>query len=224
MNLLIIRVVLLSWCVTIFSGCATTDQKMPFVDKPVIKATGAGGDLYLSVDNYQWDGLWKIKYLQSRQGRVAVKVKNKKKPSNPDRITIIKVMNDKGKAVGERVMPVYAGDILRETMKQELDLMGYTVKVVDKLPNYAIKGVDISQIFVELEQGSGLFTFDGTCRLKMQVDIWRNGTIVASHDYESKLTDYSFSDRNQHISDLLIRSAQNIAKQAAPDIEKTFQY
>ena len=177
---------------------------------------GVSGELYLALNNDQWQSLWKIKYVQGRSGIFPVKVK-RRDVLLPE-TTVVDLTNDKGRVIGQRLMPVYAGDILRDALKQKLSTAGYSVKLVDKLPGNDASGVDIGRVATDLVQSSGQITTEVRCELKATIEIWKNGAKVGSHDYSSKLSGNDFSNGDKLLDHFLKNASQDISIQAVPDI------
>lgn len=136
----------------------------------------------------------------------------------PQKITMVKVISDSGTPVGRSVVPVDSGDLIVRNLRKGLKAQGYTVISVRKLPESAENGIDISWISAGLEQNSGLLTLAGECDLRIRVDLWRHGAKLVSHDYATTASDYSITDQNQLLVNLLEKATENIVEQAVPNI------
>jgi hypothetical protein len=54
--------------------------------------------------------------------------------------------------------------------------------------------------------------------LQIKIDILHNGIKLSTHDYFSKISDYSITDQHQLLLKLMMKAAQNIVVESVPDI------
>ena len=215
------RAALLLWFSVIIVGCTTMSEKSALADKPVTKAPGSVGEIFLSLDGNQWQDPQETRPARYTSRARPFPVRQMKKVT-PQQMTLVKVKNDSGKTLGRYMLPVYSGEIIFDSLFQGLSAAGYTVRVVKQLPKNATIVVDISSITADLEETSGLLTLEAKCDLHVKLDVWRNGVKVNSHDYTSFLFDYSFANKQLLLPDLLMRSAQDVMMQAVRDIGKDY--
>jgi hypothetical protein len=221
MNQLVAGAILLICCPAFFAGCAATAQHASLVGKPDTTAAGATKVLFLSMNGRERDESLETVHSRLSLRPAPVRVGPERERATVQKTTLVDVKNDLGRTIAKRVIPVYAGDILIDALKHELVAAGYTVRSVQQMPKNE-NGIDVSLASAELTQNTGLLTLEGTCNLHIKLDEWRNGSKVKSRDYVSDVSDYSFSDRDRLFVDLIIMSAQNIMKQAEPDIQNDF--
>lgn len=203
----------------IFAGCATMTQKTPLASNPLITAVGRRGELFLSLNGNQWYEPKEIVTQSSYMRKYSpITFRPMRIKATQQEITLAKVKSETGRTIGKHVMPVYSGDILIDSLNRELTAAGYTVKMVRKLPKDVGSGIDVSGISADLEQTTGLLTFEGTCYLQIKIDILHNGIKLSTHDYFSKISDYSITDQHQLLLKLMMKAAQNIVVESVPDI------
>jgi hypothetical protein len=211
------KISLLLWsCAFILSGCIATTQ----INDKSFSANKAPVEVFLTLNNKQWEDSWRIKYIDGRHGVVPVKVKIKNNVTYPTHITTVHVLNEAGVTIGKRVLTIYTGDIVIEALEQKMNASGYKVKVVKKLPSNTIKGIDISVLSNEIDQYRSIIGFDATCNVKLKLDFIKNGLATNSYTYESALSDDWIIDGDENYLKLLKISAQNIVNQAMPSILK----
>ena len=201
-----------------FAVCATTAQQTPLVNKPVVTAAAGPKDLFLSINGYESDEPQNAMDLRPMLKHAPVTFRPNREKVIPQKITLVNVKNNFRKTIARRVISVYAGDILIDALRQELKAAGYTVRLVHKLPKNAGNGIDVTSVYVDLEETSGLLTSTGTCNLQIKFEIWRKGTKLNSHDYASTDSNYSFFDEQHLFVDLMNLSSQKIMGLAGPDI------
>lgn len=214
MNFIIKR---LFWgcCACALSGCAVTNQ----VSNKPIKTNKASTEVFLTLNNIQWEDTWRIKYVDGRKGVVPVKVKVKNH-NYPNYITTVNVLNGTGVMIGKRIMTVYSGNIVIDELERRMNELGYKVKSVRKLPRYVINGIDISVLTSEIDKHQETLGYNARCNLKLKLDIIKNGVVANSYKYESALSDDWIMDTDSKYLNLLTKSANNIVDQAIPSILK----
>lgn len=186
--------------VTFCAGCARTTAVGPAENRGVI---------YLSMSGGQWHPPGEVtnsRGLRSPFGASSVG----KKVEGPQKFTIISLKDDNGRIVGRRVIPVFYGEILMHAIEQQLDALGYTVKVAPKVPADG-DGVDISRVAADLEQSSGLLALEGKCALQATVEVWRNGNKISGRSFQSEIADYAVADQDQLHFRLMEEASRKIA-------------
>lgn len=213
------------------AGCATTDQQLSRQYQPVVHATGGSGELYLAVAGEE-------SKVPSRSGKPRMRRKESgEKPEVRDRsgkaaarkgaagkFVFVTVQNDRGKKLGILVSPISSDELLRDAFRQELSAAGYTVRLVNTLPQDVGKGIELSHIFVDVEQVSGLLMDEESCRVKIGMDLWRNGARMKRLSYESSFSDSAIMNRDLLLQAILQKALQNVMKQAIPEVIETLSY
>lgn len=209
----------------LMAGCATANQKTTVPYQPVVNATGGAGELYLAVacgEPAVTSGSRKSPMnINVTRERPVVRRRFGNPPVRNDiyeKWVVVTVRDDKGKKLGTRVSPLASDDLLRDALRQELHAAGYTVKLVNRLPKDVGKGIELSGVFVDQEQVSGLLTDDGTCWLQLSIGLWRNGARLKKIDYASSFSDFALVDRDRLTADLMTNVIQAAMKQSIPDI------
>ena len=142
----------------------------------------------------------------------------KKRLAIPQKITIVRVVDDKGVSTGKYVLPVYAGDLIIASLKRQLSDAGFTVKVVSRLPDKAQKGFDISLVSTQMLQTPGLLSLEGSCNLRIRLDRWRKGIKVGSREYASAVSGSSFTGQDLLLRELLAKAVRDITSKALAEV------
>jgi len=218
MNPLIMGAMLLTWCASILTGCATTDKKASLQPKPAASSTHKEEVVYLMMSGNQWrppGDTWaslhsqRSPLLKSTSGNQLV---------IPRKITLMTLTDSEGKAVGTSVLPLDFGDLIVRSLRKKLNAAGYTVISARKLPANTKRGIDISDVTTVVEQNSGFIRLTGKCDLRISLDLWLNGSKFVSRDYSTIVSDYSVTDQGMLFPRLAQTAALNITYEAAPNL------
>lgn len=222
--------ILVSLLFSIVAGCATTDQKLSRQYQPVVNATGGSGELYLAVTDEEPMVTGRSGELGMRRKetggmpRVGERGGKPKVRKGAGKWAVVTVKNGSGKKLGMIVTPLASDELLRDALRQELTAAGYTVRRVNTLPKDAGKGISLSRVSIDMEQVTGLLEVEGTCKVNISLDLWRNGARVKKLDYEASYSDFAINDRDQILQASLQQTTQNVMKQAIPDIIETLEH
>lgn len=177
------------------AGCATTNQKVTVLYQPVVHDGTGAGELYLA-----------------GTGRSA---------GHADIQWVVgTVKNSDEEPVGDIVSPIASADLVTDAFKQELAAAGYTTNLVGSLPQGTAKGIVVTGADIHLEEVSSLIKAEGTSRVKVSVEVWRQGRVVKKLAYEERISDFAVKDRDQLLPTILQKALQEIMKQAVPEIIK----
>lgn len=178
--------------------------------KRAVKGAGKGELLYVTLSGNHWSGWAKN---SPHRGKF---LPDNKAPLMPRKISMVKVVNDKGIVSGRHVLPVYSGDLVVAGLMKKLGEAGYTVQVVRKLPAKGL-GLDVSLISAQLEQSSWLFGWKGRCEMRVRLEMRQNGQSLESHVYAATGTGSSWNGQ-QLLSGLMAKAACDITSKAMADI------
>lgn len=134
----------------------------------------------------------------------------------PQKITMVKVVNDRGVVAERHVLPLSAGDLIVAGLMKRLGEAGYTVQVVRKLPEKGL-GLDISLVSTQLEQRPWLLGWKGRCEMRVRLEVWQNGRSLAAHVFATTRADSSYTAQRL-LSGLLTQAASDITSQAMADM------
>lgn len=213
------------------AGCATTDQKLSRQYQPAVNATGGSGELYLAVTDAaplvsnrgEMRGVRKKEtgerpIVRDRGGKTLAR------KGFPREFAVVKVKNGKGKKLGIMVSPIAPAELLRDAFRQELNAAGYSVRLVSALPKDAGRGIAFSHVSMEMEQASGLLAVEGSCKVNIGLDLWRNGARVKKLRYEAGYSDSAIIDRDLLLQATLQQALQDVMKQAIPEVIETLEH
>jgi hypothetical protein len=180
------------------AGCATTGKKVTILYQPVVNATGGSGELYLA----------------AAAGRPEAG-----KPGVVQWV-IGKVKNSDGDPVGDIVTPMAPGDLFQDALNRELTNAGYRVMRVNSLPGDVTRGLVVTMTNINLDEVSSIIKVEGSGRLSMSLELWKNGKAFKKLYYESGFSDFAIKDRDLLLPDILQNALQSLMKQSVPEIIK----
>lgn len=169
------------------------------------------GEIFLSMSG----GQWRLNELSYSRG--IRKPRPQRRGDAPQKFTVINLKNDYGRTFGKRVVPVFSGEILMRLFAQRLTALGYSVKVVRAVASSGY-AVDISRVAADMEQHSAGYSLEAKCNLQATVEIWKDGTWIGGHDYQSSLADNAAADRDQLYMKVLERASEQIIADCIPAI------
>jgi len=192
----IIGAVALGCCTGIFTGCATATPPVSFLYSPSLEARGGSGDLYLKAlsGHPAGSGGTNVRWVIGKE-------------KGPD-----------GSVTSEILSASSAEDMVLDALKRELAAAGYRVKLDSSLPTGVHKGVDLASVQVELEETAGLSRLEATGRIKVSLDVWKNGARVKTLSFESRLSDIAIIDRERLAGEMVEKGLHAVMNQAVPDI------
>ncbi len=179
------------------AGCATANRKVTVLYEPVVHDGTGAGELYLA-------------------GTPASK-------GNADIQWVIGSVKDSdGEPVGDIVSPIAPADLVTDAFKQELTTAGYAVSTVASLPPQAAKGLVITGVEIHLDDVTSLVKDEGAGRVKISLELWKNGAMFRKLSYESSFSDFAVEDRDLLDQAILQKSLQGAMKRAIPEIIAAF--
>ena len=196
------------------AGCATTVQPVP---KQVV-AAGGRGELLIALNGSSWFVPEERKYSRYAPKSAPLTARPVKIRPAPKAITLVKVMDTNGMTIGKRILPVYSGDILVESLTRKLSGEGFAVKLVRKLPDTIERGIDVSIISANYEQHSRLVALEMTGMLRVRIDIWKKGKIVRTEAYLTELSDYAVVDKKDFPLRFVNRTTEEMMTKCLPEI------
>lgn len=194
----ILRIAGCLFFIAAIAGCATTGKKVTVLYQPVVNATGGSGELYLASASGKPDA--------GKPGVV--------------QWVIGKVKNSDGDPVGDVVSPMAPGDLFQDALNRELTNAGYKVVRVESLPAGVGKGLFVTMTNINLDEASSILKDEGSGRISMSLELWKNGKAFKKLYYESGYSDFAVKDRDLLLPDILQKSLQSLMKQAVPEIIK----
>jgi len=192
----IIGAVALGCCTGIFTGCATTTPPVSFLYSPSVEARGGSGTLF----------------LKSVSGHSALS------SASNVRWVIGKQMDPDGSVTSEILSTSSAEDMLLDALKRELTAAGYRVELGSSMPSGVSKALNLASVQVEIDETSEIPKVDATGKIKVSMDVWKNGVKVKTLSYESNFSDIAILDRDRLAGEMVEKGLHMVMNQAVPDI------
>jgi hypothetical protein len=200
MNRRIICVVVLTLCMG-GAGCATTSNPVSILYSPFAEVKGGSGNLFLKIAS----------------GHT---VRNN---ADSERWVIGKQKDSEGTVTGEILSTSSEEDMMLDAIKRELTAAGYSVELGSTIPEGVPKGVDLTSMQVEVNETDGIPKIEAEGRVKISMNVWKNGVIVKKLGYESKVSDFAIIDRSLLPREMIERGLHEVMSQAVPDIISTLE-
>ncbi len=128
------------------------------------------------------------------------------------------VKNDDGEPVGDIVSPIAPVDLVTDALRQELSSAGYTVSTDGSLPPGAAKGVVVTGVEIHLGDVASLVKEEAKSRVKISLELWKDGAKIRKFTYESSFSDFAVKDRDQLLPTILQKALQGAMERAVPEI------
>ncbi len=199
MNRNALKVLLIS---SFLTGCATVDQRVDILYKPVVHDATGSGTLYLAQVEGQNPG----------GGGPA-----------PVQWILGEVKNEDGEKVASVVTDTAPADLVTDAFTQEFKAAGYTVLPTQALTAEVAKGINLSSVTIRLSEVSSLLKADAKGTIDISVEVWRDGRKLRKLDYEADYSDSAVTGREQLLPDTLQKVVQAIMKRAVPEINKLME-
>jgi hypothetical protein len=196
MNRSMISAVLLALCVAVFSGCATTYNPVSIWYSPATEARGGSGSVFLKVDSSRAE----------------------KNPGDQIRWAIGKQKDSDGMVTGEILSQRSEADMMLDAVKQELTAAGYRVELGPAMPPGVAKGLDLTTVQITVDETASIAKVEATGRVKVSLDVWKNGTVAKKLSYQSEVSDTAVVKRDNLPRDLIEKGLHGVLSQAVPDI------
>ena len=183
---------------TMAEGCAATEKYVNVLYQPSVYAGGGAGNLYLTAAG-----------ARSEPGKtVSAKWK------------IGKVKDNDGNQTGDIVTTVAPVDLVLDAFNRELTNAGYKIIRVTALPDDVTKVISVDRTEIKMEDVSSIIKDEGTGRLTVSLELWKNGKKFKKLYYESGYSDSAFKGRDLLLQDILQKALQGIMEKAIPEIIK----
>lgn len=194
----IILITLFGLVVLFSAGCAQVAHKVDILYSPLSKYRGGTGSLEL----------------------VNSDVKGGNGNDSSIRWALGQIKNSEGVVTGDIISTIRPQDVIVDAFNQELSAAGYKVSSPNKPGNFTEKGIDFTNISIQLDEVPSFTRLESSCAILLKMDLWKSGAIVKRLEYGSKLSDIAVVNRELLSSNLFQKAIQEIMHQALPDIIK----
>ena len=180
------------------AGCAATDRYVNVLYRPSVYAGGGAGNLFLTATG-----------MHAEPGKAA-----------GTKWIIGKVKNNDGSQTGDVVTTVAPVDLILDAFNRELTSAGYKIIRVNALPDDVTKGISVDRAEIKIENVSSIMKDEGTVRLTISLDLWKNKKKLKKIHYESGYSDAAFKGRDLRLQDITQKALQGLMEKAIPEIIK----
>lgn len=181
---------------TMAAGCAATGRKVTVLYQPSVYVGGGSGNLYLTAAG-----------VRSEPGK-----------TDSTQWIIGKVKNDEGNQTGDIVTTIAPADLFLDAFSRELANSGYKIISVNTLPEDVPKAISIAMTEIKMEDISSILKDEGSGRLTVSLELWKNGKKFKKLYYESGYSDSAFKGRDLLLQDILQKALQGLMEKAVPEI------
>ena len=179
---------------TILSGCARYAKDIDPLYQPVVSVRSGGGDLYIVIPE------------------------NQKSPSDKVRWVLGSVTDYENKKIDSLTSPRSAAEMVRAAMEQELKRAGYTVFPHSDNKKQKAHLLTIVKADITLDQHSDLADIKATCRIMLDVDIYKDGLFVRKQQYQASSSKTDIKDRDLLARAVLDEAMQGLMQNVVPSI------
>ena len=184
-------------CFALFAGCATTTNPVSVFYSPSTESRGGSGYLFLRVPSV--GKTEKVRWVIGKQ------------------------KDADGEVIGEVLSANSREDIVADALKRELTAAGYRVESGASLPAEVTKALDLTLIRVELNETVGVTRVEAQGRVKLALDVWKNGVLVKKLSYQSETSDFATLHRDRLPREVIESGLHEVMGQAVPDIVSTLE-
>lgn len=189
--------VALIYLASFITSCASLDQRIDLIYENVVHSKGGSGELFISKPIEKYNAL--------------------KKPSGALVVGMVKGTER------EIITHDSTSDWVMLAFVQEFYTAGYNVKTVAELPADAPKGIKVTISELAANQIPGTLIIKTDSKIKLMVDLWKNGKLVKTLTTEAGHADEGLDRSAKPISILLKKTMQNLMQQLVPDIIKAIE-
>ncbi len=175
-------------------GCARYAKDIDPLYQPVVSVRSGGGDLYIVIPE------------------------NQKSPSDKVRWVLGAVTDYENKKIDTLTSPRSAAEMVRAAMEQELRRSGYAVFLQPNHKKQDDRLLNIVKTEITLDQHSDLADIKATCRIVLDVDIYRKGQFVRKQQYQASSSKTDIKDRDLLARAVLDEAMQSLMQNAVPSI------
>jgi hypothetical protein len=183
------------------AGCATADKNVKLDYQPTVKAVGGNGELYVAI-TAEKDPL---------AGRSDVEW------------VLGGIKDSDGKMTGKLLTNVAPKDLVADAFVKELNAAGYKVNVVPSLPVNALKGLDFTEITLQLDQAEELVKTQVKGALHVKVNVWKGGAKIKQLDYEEASSNSALRTDSEVLDKTLHETVVTCTGRAIPDILRALE-
>ncbi|MBT1071453.1 YajG family lipoprotein [Pelotalea chapellei] len=176
------------------SGCARYSRSVSTMYDPVSTARGGSGVLYIVMPLSQQTQSGSVKWVIG-----AVKDEDENK-------------------IDEIFSAQSPGELIQGALGQEMKRAGYTITSVTSPPADVTKMLVITTPELVLDQISSTGKLTASCRLRMPLEIWKNGHLVKKMEYNATYSNTTVTDRDLLARAVLGETLHSTMNKAIPEL------
>lgn len=175
-------------------GCARYSRSVSTLYEPVTAVRGGSGDLQIVMPADQVSRSEKIKWVMG-------------------------VVKDED---NNRIDEIYSaqspGELIQNALAQEMRKAGFAVQQVSGTPTSGGTMLVLSDPELVIDQVSTTGKLTATCKLKMPVEVWKNGQLLRKLEYNASYSDISVTDRDVLAREVLRETMHSTMRKAVPEL------
>jgi len=197
----VIHVLAIFTITVLAAGCATVgDQRVDILYQRTVYDGRGTGDLYLAQES-----------VVPSMGAV------------PVQWIIGRITGNDGEKLGNIVTDIAPADLVMEAFTQELKGAGYNVIRSNPIPRGAAKGLKLKSVTMNLQEGKSVPKVMATCKVKVALEPWLNGTAVNKLEYEAEYDDTAVTDREELLAKTMRQALHALMAQSIHEITRTLE-
>ena len=178
----------------LLSGCARYSRSVSTMYEPVSTTRGGSGVLYILMPANQQTQTSSVKWV------------------------IGSVKDEDGNKIDEIYSAQSPGELIQSALGQEMRRAGYTVNSVTSPPAGPVNMLIITTPELVLDQESSAGKLTASSRLRMPLEIWRNGQLSKKLEYNATYSDTSVTDRDLLARAVLQETLHSTMSKAIPEL------
>ena len=176
------------------SGCARYSRSVSTMYEPISTTRGGSGVLYIVMPANQQTQSSSVKWV------------------------IGAVKDEDGNKIDEIYSAQSPGELIQSALGQEMRRAGYTVNPVTSPPAGPANMLIITTPELALDQESSAGKLTASSRLRMPLEIWKNGQLQKKLEYSATYSDTSVVDRDLLARTVLQETLHSTMSKAIPEL------
>lgn len=178
----------------LLTGCARYSRSVSTMYEPISTTRGGSGALYIVMPANQQTQSSSVKWV------------------------IGAVKDEDGNKIDEIYSAQSPGELIQSALGQEMRRAGYTVNPVTSPPAGPVNMLIITTPELVLDQESSAGKLTASSRLRMPLEIWRNGQLLKKLEYNATYSDTSVTDRDLLARTVLQETLHSTMSKAIPEL------
>ena len=126
--------------------------------------------------------------------------------------------NSDGEVTGDILSAFSPEDMVADALRQELLAAGYKVDCGPTMPSAVGKGIALAGIQIAVDEEAGIPKVDANGKVKVSMDIWKEGHVLKHVSYESDASDFAVINRDNLPREIIEQGLREVMRQAVSEI------